>query len=225
MAFRDDNEALQAKVQSLQEELDEAKGTIAHLRGDESFPAPELLPKRRHGFARRVRVIEGHVEDDAFEAAERLLQSGLKAPMETQFAEGIFSATSPFFEVTIMPGESDQLFVVFDEAPATSYLPPALFFAFMSLGAVGGVQSGEVLGGLAAFLFGAVVAATWAYSYTQKIAKEQMRRDALFGDVVRFLERRTSSVRVSAESSTTGHEVEVPRVSSEKRSTRVAEND
>ncbi|MFK7999119.1 MAG: hypothetical protein AB8H86_05960 [Polyangiales bacterium] len=67
MAFRDDNEALQAKVQSLQEELDGAKGTIAHLQGVADFARPELLASRPRGFKSRRQVIEGNIDAEVYE--------------------------------------------------------------------------------------------------------------------------------------------------------------
>lgn len=214
MAFRDDNEALQAKVKRLQEELGEAKGTIAHLRGAADFAQPELLPSRPRGFSRRVRAIEGLVGEDTFGAMEQLLQSG-DAPMETRYVEGTLYATSASLKVTVLPGEGAELLLVFDEAPLASYLPGILFFAFMSLGALGGVQEGEPLGALAVFLVGVFVGGALAYSSKRKNAMEQERREKLFAGLLTFMENQVLRARVSEEEDEATAPEELPAAAEE----------
>jgi hypothetical protein len=223
VAFRDDNEALRAKVKGLQDQLDEAKATVAHLRGETPFSKSELLPPQTPGFARRVRTIEGPIDD--YEGVVELLQRGLKVPMETRVVGEKLHAKSSSLEVTVLPGQGSELLLVFDESSSVSYLPAILFFAFGSLGAVGGVQAGDLLGALGTFLIGVFVSGWLAYSSKRNDTKEQARRDKLFVRVVRFLERHASRVRVSQETGGARQDVDERLVESEESSSRRAAED
>lgn len=118
MAYRDDNEALQAKVEGLEEELASAKETLDELQGVADFPRTELLPKRSRGFKPRARMFNGPVDPQVYERIAQVLQRAKEA-MDTSFVDGTFMAKSKGLEIAVMPG--DEVLMVFDERASTNY--------------------------------------------------------------------------------------------------------
>lgn len=205
MAYRDDNEALQAKVEGLQEELSAAKATIDELQGVADFARPELLPKRSHGFKSRACTINGPVDGEVFERIATVLQRASDA-METSLLNGTFAAKSKGLEITVLPGEDDELLMVFDERSPTNHRKAFALFVFFSLAAIGATQEDGLDMGLFVLALGGLLASMGVYLAKQGDRRVQAERNELFATIGGLLQRSAMKVRVAEQDA----HVEVP---------------
>ena len=196
MAYRDDNEALQAKVEGLQEELSAAKATIDELQGVADFARPELLPKRSHGFKSRACTINGPVDGEVFERIATVLQRASDA-METSLVNGTFAAKSTGLEITVLPGEDDELLMVFDERSPTNHGRGIVAFVFFSFAAIGAAEDGLPVWAFFMLLCGVLTTSLALYSAKEKSKEVQAERNELFATIGGLLQRSATKVRVA----------------------------
>lgn len=116
VAFRDDTEALRARIESLESELGEAKKTIARMKGADESVSVDIVPKRFSGWKRRVRRFRGALSEEDYEHLARLIPEMTMYP-----TKGVERTTATFSvgsqrEIVVVAREGDDLVVVFDEA-------------------------------------------------------------------------------------------------------------
>lgn len=198
MAYRDDNEALQAKVEGLEEELAAANATLDELQGVADLARPELLPKRSHGFKPRARMLKGPVDPEVYDRIAQVLQRAYPA-MHTSLDGRTLSAKSGGLEVTLLPVDDDDLLMVFDERSPTNYTPSIGLFVFSALAALGAVDDRGGVFGLLVLLTGMLIAGGALYFARRSGKSEQALRDDLFASVGGLVQRSAAKVRVADE--------------------------
>lgn len=200
MPYRDDNEALQARVEGLQEELAAAKATIDDLQGVADFPRPELLPKRSRGFKPRGRMFNGPVDPQVYERIAEVLQRA-EVAMDTSLIDTTFMATSKGLEITVMPGEGDELLMVFDERASTNYGRAIVASVFFAFAAVGAAEDGVPVWALFMLACGVLLTSAAVYSAKQESQRVHAERNELFATLGGMLQRSALNVRVAEQAS------------------------
>lgn len=121
VAFRDDTEALRARIESLESELGEAKKTIARMKGAGELvdlAKFEALPKRPFGWKRRVRRFQGTLLEDAYEHLARVVPTLTQLTPSSARAGGVFTMSSQAERIMVMATEENEVVFVFDEYDA-----------------------------------------------------------------------------------------------------------
>lgn len=211
MAFRDDAEALRARIESLESELSEAKKTIARMKGADESVSVEIVPKRFAGWKRRVRRFRGALSEEDYEHLARLIPELTMYP-----TKGVERTTHTFAvasqrEIVVVAREGDELVVVFDEADHKMRhicTPLALTLLPMLLKPGSGP---EWLGPVSGVVWVAIVLVSYAL-FARDDTKRFAKGDELFEAVGAYIERAlggaapTNVVEVAAEAEE--HEIE-----------------
>lgn len=115
VAFRDETEALRARIEVLESELGEARSTIARMKGADESVELDALPRRPFGWKRRVRRFRGALADEDYEHLARLIPTMAEHTVTQGRAGAVFMFTSMMERIIIAPGEEDELVLSYDE--------------------------------------------------------------------------------------------------------------
>jgi hypothetical protein len=216
VAFRDETEALRARIDSLESELGEANETIAYMKGADELTGLDKfdkLPPRPFGWKRRVRRFG--IAD--YEHLARVVPTLTQLTMTSARAGRGFTMTSPTERIVVMAGEDDEMILVFDEydLKLRQVLTP-LALAILSFVAVNDPsiphEYWPIMMGLGV-LVSSVVYALFARLNSKRFAKG----DKLFEAIGAHLERSlTGSKSASSIAQPEQEEVEVEQRSASK---------
>lgn len=198
MGFRDESEALRSRIESLESELGETKATIARLKGSDEALDLDAVPPRPSGWKRRVRRFRGTLNESDYEQLARLLSAKTQQVTGTGRAGGLFTLTSLSERWIVMPGEADELILLFDEQDyklRQVLTPICLSVVLFGLG-----DKNSTL--VVRLIVAAVAALSIVALYVGSIHLEKKRfakGDELFGAVGEQIERATRSRAPAAE--------------------------
>lgn len=116
-------------------------------------------------------MFDGPVDPQVYERVAQMLQRA---------EEATFMAKSKGLEITVMPGEGDEVLMVFDERASTNYWRAIAAFVFFSFAAVGAAEDGVPIWALFMLVCGVLLTSAAVYSAKQKSKDVQTERNELF---------------------------------------------
>lgn len=198
VTFRDDNDALHARVEALEGELGAMRSKIARLEGGDDDVDAEWLPVLKKDWTRRTRVFRGELSPAD---QERMVQM-MRAPgneVSTSLVGRTLTLTSGVVSVVVTPGKGDEFVLVFDEVDHFPRRATSVFFAVIaSLIALGVGTQGE-LTGAAFFVAIGVLGVAASVAGTRMGEKAAEARAELFSRLGTMIAERSTNVRVEEE--------------------------
>lgn len=85
--------------------------------GNDDYTRTGLLPKKRWTWVRQIRVFRGELGVDVYERVTQLIRNESPGAMHVGMVGRILTAKSNSVEVTLMPGEDDELVLIVDRIP------------------------------------------------------------------------------------------------------------